>query len=249
MGSAGARVPDEAPDLYGLDPDQFVAARDELVKRLRAEGDRTSAAEVAKLRRPPAVAWALNQVARREPDLVTAVLDRGAALRAAMEQAVGGDASGLRDAQQHERHAVDRAVAAAGRLLAGRGQQMTDTLSRRVASTLRAAIIDGSVADLLRGGVLDREVEAPGFGLDGTLTVPARQRENHPIDRQEDQGRRRARAHRTELEKDAERLRRRAVRLEAAADDAERRAVEARAEADSARKAAAEAADRLTGAD
>jgi hypothetical protein len=56
--------------LYAGPPEEFVAARDALAKRLRADGDRATAAEVAKLRRPTATAAALNQVARTVPDVL-----------------------------------------------------------------------------------------------------------------------------------------------------------------------------------
>src|SRR5579864_1516338 len=103
---------DLAAELYGVDLDRFVMQRGELAKRLRAEGDRERAAEVAKLRKPPATAWALNQVARQRPGLVAELLDSGAGLRAAMDAAVRGDASGVREAESRHRRAADAVVEA-----------------------------------------------------------------------------------------------------------------------------------------
>ena len=63
--------------LYALPLDEFVAARNDLAKALKKEGDREGAAEVAALRKPTLVAWAVNQLAhtrRREVDLL---LDAG----------------------------------------------------------------------------------------------------------------------------------------------------------------------------
>ena len=57
-------------DLFALPPAEFIAARDALAKRLKADGDATRAAEVKALRRPSVAAWAVNQVARRKPELV-----------------------------------------------------------------------------------------------------------------------------------------------------------------------------------
>ncbi|MDP9073279.1 MAG: hypothetical protein M3N98_03720, partial [Actinomycetota bacterium] len=95
--------------LFQVDLDQFVAERNALAKALKSQGQRDEAARVAKLRRPPATAWALNQVARSDPALVDSVLRAGADLRAAMEQTLGGDASGLRAARSAESQAVQNA--------------------------------------------------------------------------------------------------------------------------------------------
>jgi hypothetical protein len=168
--------PATAADLYGLAPERFTEARNDLVKRLRAAGDREGAARAAKLRRPPATAWALNQVAREQPDLVAAVLDAGDALKASMEATLGGDASGLRRAQVAERDAVDAVLAAGASRLESAGAATGDPARQRMAATLRAAVVDGSVATLLRAGVLDGDHDLPGFGLDAPawLAEPAR---------------------------------------------------------------------------
>ena len=45
---------------------------------------------LAKLPKPTPAAWAANQVAREQPDLIAALLDAGAALRAAQDAALAG---------------------------------------------------------------------------------------------------------------------------------------------------------------
>lgn len=161
-----------ADALYGLDPDEFTAARNELAKALRAEGRKDDAAAVARLRRPPATAWALNAVARQRSELVEAVLDAGAELREAMERALAGDPTRMREAQVQERRAIDETSAAGASHLAASGRPAGDAARLRMAATLRAAVVDPAVADLLRRGVLDADRDAPGFGMDG-FTVPA----------------------------------------------------------------------------
>src|SRR3954466_384145 len=85
-----ARSDDDVGRLFLEPPDRFVTARDALVKALRAEGEKERAAEVKKRRRPPAAAWAVDQLALRRPDDVAELLEAGAALRAAHEAALGG---------------------------------------------------------------------------------------------------------------------------------------------------------------
>ena len=164
---------DDGRALYGLEPSEFTAARNELSKRLKASGHKDTAAQVAKLRKPPVTAWALNTVARRLPGVIDAVLDAGTGLRAATENALAGDASGLRTAQAWERRAVDAAVTTAAEVLADAGHGTTDAARQRMAGTLRAAMVDPDVADALRAGVLDDDREAPGFGLDAFSAAAA----------------------------------------------------------------------------
>jgi len=153
-----------ADDLYGLDPAAFTAARNALVKRLKASGRRDDADTVAGLRRPAPAAWALNQVARTEPDLVDDALSAGADLRRATDLALGGDASELRDAVAAERAASAALVSAAAGLL-GTGSQQAKP---RLAATVRAAILDEAVADELRRGVLSTDHDRSGLGLGST---------------------------------------------------------------------------------
>src|SRR4051794_9069442 len=100
-----AEPPGDADELFALDPAEFVAMRNALVRTLKGRGDLDSAAEVAGLRKPPRSAWALNLLARTEPDRVADVLDSANAVAAALHG--GGDE--LRGAQRAYTDAVDAA--------------------------------------------------------------------------------------------------------------------------------------------
>jgi hypothetical protein len=65
--SAEIEAEDAVAGLYQLPVAEFVAARDQLVRQLRAAGDREAARRVAALRRPSISAWAANQLARPPP--------------------------------------------------------------------------------------------------------------------------------------------------------------------------------------
>lgn len=210
-------------DLYGIEPRAFTAARNALVKKLRAAGHKEEAARVGRLRRPPATAWALNMVARNQPALISEVLDRGGDLRVAMEKAVGGDASDLHSAQAAERRAVEAATSTAISYLKDSGNAGNEAARQRMAATLRAAVVDDSVADLLREGVLDSDHDQPGFGLEN-FQAPA-EKTGEPAD--EDST---APGNETseKAQADAEDLRRRALQLEAAVRAADEAAASAR---------------------
>ncbi|MFL6204075.1 MAG: hypothetical protein ACJ739_01870 [Acidimicrobiales bacterium] len=147
--------------LYALDPADFTAARDALVRELKADGAKDAAAEIGKLRRPSVGAHALNQVAREHPELIDDALDAGVALREASRAAAEGDAGALRDATAAERAAGQAVAKAARRHLGSRG----DALVPAILATLRAAALDQEVADDVRNGTLTREHEQAGFGF------------------------------------------------------------------------------------
>jgi hypothetical protein len=222
------------------------------------------------MRKPPFTAWALNVVAREEPSLVAAAIDAGDALQRAMQEAAAGDRAALSDAQHGERAATDALIAAAATRIEGQGHQVTDAFRQRMQGTVRAAQLDGEVADRLHGGRLAVDEEASIFGLAApaapttgratkrstakaakqtkTKTKPAPS-ETPPPDRAAQEARREAVARHQRLRKEAERLDGRAARLEekaehlrAQADAATAEAQDARADADAAR-AEADAAD------
>src|SRR5262245_26102959 len=107
MANKKARVEEDIDRLFTLDPSEFIKARDELAKRLKAEG-RTEAAEVKALRRPTVAAWAANQVARQNPKEIGELLAAGDDLRQAQRKALSGvKGGGFREAMQRRRKAVD----------------------------------------------------------------------------------------------------------------------------------------------
>jgi hypothetical protein len=233
--------------LYERAPSEFVAARSELAKALRTSGDREGADEVAKLPRPTVPAWGLDQVARRAPDLIDALLQAGHALRDAMAAAVRGDATSLRAAEAAERAAADAVADRAVGEAAAAGVALNDAHRQRMTATLRAAVLDDGVAAQLRAGTLDSDHEAPPLGFDAGADVA------HPAPRPKPtRTTAEARAHRAELErlrKEAEQLGRRADRLGAEAEQAAQQAAALRAQAKAAASAARDAQRRLATAE
>jgi hypothetical protein len=221
-------VPEAADRLYDLAPAEFVAARNALAKELRAAGDKDAAAVVAKLRRPTATAHAMNQVARRRPEVLEAAVSARAALR---EATVGG--GDVRSATADDK-AATRAVVAAARDVLGADDP---ALAQRVTATLLAAVVDDDVATDLHAGRLASEQTSPGFGfaVDDAEVVPFRPPPARAAKEQEaledDRVRRRAEAEHRKL---VARLEAKAARLAAKAEEAEREALEARHASDAA---------------
>lgn len=78
--------------LYGGPLDGFVAARDALVKEVRAAGDRDLANRIKALRKPTVAADALNQALRQDPDALEHLLAAVERLRATQEAMLAGGA-------------------------------------------------------------------------------------------------------------------------------------------------------------
>ena len=147
-------------DLYGLPLEEFTKARDELAKELRRAGKKEAADEVKALRKPSVSTWTVNQLARRRPQDVRALVKAGEELRKAQRAAVGGRGpDALRDASRSHRDRLDELTAAARDELGASG-----TTLQRVAQTLRSASVDKESAKALLAGTLTGDVEQAGFG-------------------------------------------------------------------------------------
>src|SRR5215218_2064238 len=160
--------------LYQLPLEQFVATRDQLARRLRAAGDRATARQIAGLRRPPVSAWAANQLAHAAPNAGAELLEAGAALRQAQQDALAGQpgaARRLRAATAQLRAAITRLSARAETLLVRTGHAASDATLSRLAATLQAAATgDEATRAALAQGRLPGDLDPAGFGLD---VVPA----------------------------------------------------------------------------
>lgn len=163
----------EIDGLFDRDPDEFVAARDDLARRLRAAGERDAAGAVRDLRRPTVAAWAVNQVVRQRREQFEALLAAGADLEQAQRRVLSGlGADALRAAAARRRELLEALRREAARILAeaGRGAGHLDA----VADTLEAASADRDAAREVGRARLERELPPPaGFGgLGGLALVP-----------------------------------------------------------------------------
>jgi hypothetical protein len=254
-------------ELFGLPPEEFVATRDEVARRLRREGDTEAARRVKALRRPSLSAWAVNQLARSQQQALEGLLVAGERLRAAHQAALaGGDAADLRAATRAEREAVAGLVSAALDRLREAGHPTTETTRDRIAATLHAGAASPEAADLVRHGRLTADLDPSGFGAapGGPAAAPGRPAAGAEVDgdraaaAEDDAAARRARRAAAVAARDDARKRarlaadqavlatRHAERLGRLADQAEREAGRARSTAAAAIEAASEARERAT---
>ncbi|MGZ4690070.1 MAG: hypothetical protein ACXWAY_10625 [Acidimicrobiia bacterium] len=239
-------------ELYGVDPAEFVATRKRLASELRSSGDKVAAKTVQDARRPTTAAWALNQLSRRDPDLVGALLDRSRELADAQAEGTTGDREVMRNATRAQREALAATTDAA---LAVLGARATEAYRAQVRATLQAASADDGVGAQLRAGRLVKEVSgSTGFpeahGLTLVPDLPERAERTERVQRL-DRPRPVADADQ-DADQAADAERRRLERERAARELVERRLQEAVAAADAAQddavaaeSAAAEARERV----
>jgi hypothetical protein len=213
---------DDIDHLYDLDLQAFTSARNALVKQLKKEGDASRAAEVAALRKPSKLAWAVNQAVRAEPALLNQLLVAGDALRDAQAVLVEtGNADVLRGAASDRRAAADA--------LADSAASFADPSVRDDAlATLEAGAVTDDGRELLRSGRLTAAIEATAnFGTAGgfTMTPPVKGDKVTGVDRLEHKRRERRKNH---AERDHDRALHRLAEAEDAFTEAERELKEAR---------------------
>src|SRR5262249_124985 len=73
--------------VYGAAPDAFTKERDALARELKAAGRTAASAAVKALKKPSRSAWAVDQLARRFPDRIGALLKAGDELAATQRRA------------------------------------------------------------------------------------------------------------------------------------------------------------------
>jgi hypothetical protein len=157
---------EEVDRLYGLPIDEFVAERNATAKRLRAEGHRDEAAEVAKLRKPSVAAWAANQALRSQPAARRELFAAGEALADAQASLLKRSTrpAAFHEAVDRHRTSIEQLVDAARGLLDSSGRGLSDQTLERVRETLTAASLDPLLRDEAEAARLMEEHSYSGFG-------------------------------------------------------------------------------------
>jgi hypothetical protein len=233
---------DELDRLYQLPLNEFTSARDELAKRLRAQGEMERAQEIKKMRKPTAAVWLVNQLARERPLDVQRLLKAGESLTKSQAEAAAGKSSQFPEARRDEHRALEQLAQAASEIAKRAG--IGSPALAKATETLRAASLTTEGRELLRRGRLTEELEPPGFealtGLEspGKRLTPTKKKAPRSDDRAE------KRLAQKEARERVRQLRAEERELVTAARAAAREAERAEAEAGAARRRAAEAKEK-----
>lgn len=149
--AAAIDLEQELDRLYATRPEEFVAARNALVKALRGERRRDEASTVAAIRRPTRTVWALNRFGLSGDPAFGVLLD-------AVDRFRTADRDSFRDVVVEIRDAIADAVAAAAAGMGdARGEDWND-----LQAAVQAVGADADALDRLAQG---RLTEVPPAGV------------------------------------------------------------------------------------
>lgn len=144
---------DDLDSLFGTPPAKFVEERNRIVAELKGAGRKDEAKSVEKIPRPSVAVWTVNQIARRDPELVRRLGAITARLQSAAGPEYGAAAAELRQILDDLRGEAAAVLAAAGQ------EDVGPHLIQRVIANLRAAAGEAGTRATLEQGRLIRDVE------------------------------------------------------------------------------------------
>ena len=161
---------DPLDELFAAPLGEFVAVRNRIASELRKAGDKDAAEAVKALRKPSAVVWALNGLARAEKTGVKTLVDAADRMRKVQS---GRSRTSFADAQKALTEATRTLAKRGAELLAEDDKTPSDAMVQRLDRALTAAASSQETSELLRAGRLLDEPEPVGFGAIGDVVAPA----------------------------------------------------------------------------
>jgi hypothetical protein len=165
-----APASDELDGLFTTPPAKFIDERKRIVAALKAGGRKDEAKAVEKIPRPSLAVWTVNQIARRDPELVR----RLGAITERLRVAAGAEYAAA--AAEH-RQVLGALRDRAGEVLADAGHEADGHIIQRVSANLRAAAGGADTRETLERGRLERDLEeqeAAGlFGMAAAAAIEA----------------------------------------------------------------------------
>ena len=146
---------DDLDSLFATPPAAFIAERKRIVAALKGAGRKDEAKEVDKIPRPSVAVWTVNQIARRDPEVIRRLGAITTRLQSAAGAEYGAAAAELRQVLDELRGEAAAVLAAAGH------DDIGPHLVQRVIANLRAATGDRETRATLEAGRLTRDVEEP----------------------------------------------------------------------------------------
>jgi len=161
MARRGSDIGAEIDALFQLSIAEFTEARNALAKRLKNEGRTLDAERVKALAKPPAPAWAVNQLYWQDPKAVERLLALGERVRKAQTgQLKNADLRALIDEKKQMTTAL---LAKASAILEEAGHAASADSMRRVSATLESLAAWGHTEGVPEAGRLTADLDPPGF--------------------------------------------------------------------------------------
>jgi hypothetical protein len=151
----------EIDPLFQLPLAEFTGARNALAARLKKEGRAVEAERVKTLIKPPAPAWAVNQLYWQDPRSFDTLLTVGERLRRAQTGKLKD--VDLRVLLDDKKQLMAALLARAAAILAADGHAASVDMMRRVSTTLESLAAWGEREGVPTAGRLTADLEPPGF--------------------------------------------------------------------------------------
>ena len=145
--------PDDLDSLFAAPPAGFIEERKRIAAALKSAGRKDEAKAVEKIPRPSVAVWTVNQIARRDPEVVRRLVGITERLKSSGGAEYGAAAADLRQVLEELRGEAAAVLAAAGH------EDVGPHLLQRVIANLRAAAGSAETRMTLAEGRLIRDVE------------------------------------------------------------------------------------------
>jgi hypothetical protein len=161
--------------LFSLPLSDFVTARNELARSLKARGDKETASRIQKIPKPSISAWAINQLARNEPERIGALLSALDRQRVLQTDGLNGgvDRNAMKESKQAENDALVEIERRLPAILEAGGHGSGRAAIERAIKSIRAAAIHPEGRPLLENGHLTVDFDALGFDALGASMTEA----------------------------------------------------------------------------
>ena len=161
MAKRGSGLDAEIDGLFQSSLDEFTAARNALAARLKKEGRAVEAERVKALVKPPAPAWAVNQLYWQDPKSFDTLLAAGERVRRAQTGKLRN--ADLRALLDEKKRLMAALMTRATAILSEAGHAASPDAMRRVSATLESLAAWGERDGVPKAGRLTADLAPPGF--------------------------------------------------------------------------------------
>lgn len=161
MARRGSDIGAELDALFQRSLAEFTGARNALAKQLKQEGRTLDAERVKALAKPPAPAWAVNQLYWQDPKTFERLLTLGERVRKAQSGQL--ENSDLRALIEEKKRMTTALLKKAAAILEEGGHAASLDSMRRVSATLESLAAWGDTAGVPKAGRLTADLDPPGF--------------------------------------------------------------------------------------
>jgi hypothetical protein len=157
----GTNMDAEMDALFRLPLAEFTSARNALAARLKKLGRAIDAERVKSLPKPPAPAWAVNQLYWQNPRAIDQLI--GMTERVRKAQTGRTKNADLRDLLSEKKRMTAGLMEKASAILSAAGHAASPEAMRRVSATLEALAVWGKTEGAPEAGRLTADLDPPGF--------------------------------------------------------------------------------------